>query len=162
MIGPTDLLHPSKAPHFKTFQALVWVYARKNNSLSPPYFVKVPSDVFCNVLAPVHLSRARSCLHKTVHMRNNFTHLLSFLRRNLFRKHSWNNCCYIPNPSAHLTLIYLLNATDSTVKDSFCTVFLTGLNDGKEKKNSALPTLCAQSPSAYFTGFVTGWKLLQN
>jgi len=27
MIGPTDLLHPSSAPHFKTFHALV----------SPPY-----------------------------------------------------------------------------------------------------------------------------
>jgi hypothetical protein len=26
MIGPTDLLHPSPAPHFKTFQILPGVY----------------------------------------------------------------------------------------------------------------------------------------
>ena len=27
MIGPTDLLHPSPAPHFKTFQAfLIYIY----------------------------------------------------------------------------------------------------------------------------------------
>ena len=86
----------------------------KTIHFSPPYFVSVPADVFCNVLALGHLSRACSCLPKTVYMKNNFTHLLSFLRRNLFGKYSWNNCCDIKNPSAHLTLIYLLNVTDST------------------------------------------------
>jgi hypothetical protein len=33
MIGPTDLLHPSPAPHFKTFQVFL-IYGPKRPSLS--------------------------------------------------------------------------------------------------------------------------------
>jgi hypothetical protein len=33
MIGPTDLLHPSPAPHFKTFQ--VFMKEKARNALCP-------------------------------------------------------------------------------------------------------------------------------
>jgi len=34
MIGPTDLLHPSPAPHFKTFEWIYW----QTNSRKYPHF----------------------------------------------------------------------------------------------------------------------------